>query len=238
MPPNLPAKALGGRALKQKVLHLLQSDPPDQILAALHPVPLRRAISPFFSFLYHKDKNIKWASVKAMGRIVSCLAGEDMESARVIMRRLMWNLNDESGGIGWGSPEAMGEILASHEGLAREYASMLISYAREDGNFQENEIMQRGVLWGIGRLALVFPVLTREAPPHIILFLRSPDASVRAHAAWICGILGDEEARPDLSLLTKDKEEIEIYLEDGLETCRVKDMVQTALNRLNKGSHH
>jgi len=42
------------------------------------------------------------------------------------MRRLMWNLNDESGGIGWGNPEAMGEILACHEALANEYAP--ISY--------------------------------------------------------------------------------------------------------------
>ena len=30
----------------------------------------------------------------------------------------MWTLNDESGGIGWGSPEVMGEILAAHKGLA------------------------------------------------------------------------------------------------------------------------
>lgn len=25
-----------------------------------------------------------------------------MDSARIVMRRLMWSLNDESGGIGWG----------------------------------------------------------------------------------------------------------------------------------------
>jgi len=32
-----------------------------------------------------------------------------------------------------GSPEAMGEILAAHSGLAQEYAVILLSYAREEG---------------------------------------------------------------------------------------------------------
>lgn len=235
--PVPTTRKLKGRALRQRVLHLLQSGPPDRILAALHPIPLRQAINPLFSFLFHKDKNIKWAAVTATGKIVSCLAGEDMESARVIIRRLMWNLNDESGGIGWGSPEAMGEILASHEGLAREYASILISYAREDGNFQENEIMQRGVLWGIGRLASAFPLLTKEASTTIIPFLSSPDSSVRAHAGWVCGILGDEGARSGLASLTGDAAEIEMYLGGRLKTQRVKDLAQTALNRLDTLSH-
>ncbi|NIR18057.1 MAG: HEAT repeat domain-containing protein, partial [Desulfobacterales bacterium] len=80
---------------------------------------------------YNEDQDVRWSAVKAMGRVVAKMADEDMESARVIMRRLMWNLNDESGGIGWGSPEAMAEILTCHDGLAKEYAHILISYARE-----------------------------------------------------------------------------------------------------------
>ncbi len=88
-------------------------------------------------------------------------AEEDMESARVIMRRLMWSLNDESGGIGWGSPEAMGEIIASHDGLAKEYAHVLISYVWEEGNFLEYEPLQRG------------------AGPHLLPYLESTDAAVR-----------------------------------------------------------
>jgi len=36
----------------------------------------------------------------------------------------MWSLNDESGGIGWGAPEAMGAIMARHTGLADEYANI------------------------------------------------------------------------------------------------------------------
>ena len=80
-----------------------------------------------FSFLCHHDQKIKWRAVTAMGMVISNLAEKEMESARVIMRRLMWSLNDESGGIGWGAPEAMAEIIACHQGLAEEYTHILIS---------------------------------------------------------------------------------------------------------------
>ena len=88
-----------------------------------------------------------------MGQVVSNLADTDMESARVVMRRLIWNLNDESGGIGWGSPEAMGDIMACHQRLAEEYHRLLISYVRPEGNFLEHPQLQKGLLWGLARLA-------------------------------------------------------------------------------------
>lgn len=94
-----------------------------------------------------------------MGAFVANLADEDIESARVIVRRLMWQLNDESGGIGWGAPEVMGEILARHEGLAGEYANILTSHIKEDGNSLEHEPLQRDALWGVARLAQVRPDL-------------------------------------------------------------------------------
>ena len=80
---------------------------------------------------------IRWRAVSAMGHVVSRQAENDMPAARIIMRRLMWNLNDESGGIGWGSPEAMGDIMARSAPLTREYHRILISYVDPSGNFLE-----------------------------------------------------------------------------------------------------
>ena len=85
-----------------------------------------------------------------MGELGQRLAAKKMERARILMRRIMWNLNDESGGIGWGSPEAMGEILSKSPELAMEFKSILFSYLDPNGNFLEHEALQRGVLWGIG----------------------------------------------------------------------------------------
>ena len=61
-----------------------------------------------------------------MGALGSRMGQKNMEKARIVMRRIMWNLNDESGGIGWGSPEAMGEILCQSPELALEFKSKIL----------------------------------------------------------------------------------------------------------------
>ena len=167
----MDAAKRSGRDLKDKVLALLQSDNFDQALHELFQLPARQVINPLFSFLLHHDEQVKWRAVSAMGDIVANLAEKDMESARVVMRRLMWVLNDESGGIGWGAPETMGEIISCHEGLAKEYASVLVSYIHEDGNFLEYEPLQRGAVWGVGRVAQVRPELVQDAGPHLLPYL-------------------------------------------------------------------
>jgi hypothetical protein len=177
------------RAFKKKVQGLLKSVDLDQAIGELQRFPPQKVINPLFSFLHHTDQDIKWAAIKAMGAIVAGMADADMESARVIVRRLMWNLNDESGGIGWGSPEAMGEILANHERLAEEYAHVLLSYARKDGNYLELPVLQRGLLWGIKRLSEVRPHLVQEAAPYLSTYLQSGDAEVRELAEQVLNTL-------------------------------------------------
>ncbi len=227
-------KRLSGRAAKHKVNELLHSIDIEKAIEELCRFPLRGVINPLFSFLYHGDPRLKWHAVTAMGEVTAKLADEDMESARVIVRRLMWNLNDESGGIGWGSPEAMGEILTRHESLANEYHQILISYAREDGNFQEDERMQQGILWGIGRLSQKRPDLIKDHAPFLMHFLSSPNAAIRGLAAWIMGHLAVEEARSGLERLLKDGNEFQIYLDHRVVTCKVKDMAKNTLEKLSR----
>ena len=228
----MSSKPLSGRALKQRIYDLLKSADLDRAFQELGQLPSKQVINSLFSFLHNADQDAKWAAVKAIGAIVAKIADEDMESARVIMRRLMWNLNNESGGIGWGSPEAMGEILANHEGLAKEYAHILISYTREDGNYLEHELLQRGLLWGIGRLCQVRPYLVQDAAPYLTPYLRSRDATVRGLAAWIMGLLGINEASLRLRRHRNDKSQIQVFTERGLITCRVMDLVEQALNAI------
>ena len=215
--------------LKVKVLALLQSDNLDQSLEELCQLPARQVINPLFSFLLNRDEETRWRAITAMGAVVAHLAEKDMESARVVMRRLMWSLNDESGGIGWGAPEAMGEIIASHEGLAKEYANMLISYVREDGNFLEYEPLQRGAVWSIGRVAQEKPNLVQDAVPHLVLFLESSDATVRGLAAWTMGLLGAEAAQPQLEMLLGDKAEVSLYSGNRLMVRSIGELAREAL---------
>ena len=129
-----------------------------------------------------------------MGVYVSGLAENDLEAARNWMRRFMWQLNEESGGIGWGVAEVMGEVMARHEGLAREFARILLSYLDENGNYLEFEPLQKGVLWGIGRLAQVRPEVLKScsAIHYVSLFCIHP--TVRSEG-WPSGCWDGLETR-------------------------------------------
>ena len=223
-----------GRNLKRRVLDLLTSTDLKQALNELCRLPARQVINPFFSFLSGTDPAVRWRAITAMGVVVARLATKDMEGARVIMRRLIWSLNDESGGIGWGAPEAMAEIMARHDGLAREYAHMLVSYVRPDGNFLEHELLQRGAIWALGRLARVKADLIQDCIPHLPSYLESKDATVRGLAAWTMGLLRSETARSPLKALLADNAEIQLYLDDKLTVRRVSDLAEQALSALGK----
>lgn len=225
---------IGGRKLKQKIQVLLTQDDFVSALTTLCQLPAREVINPLFSFFYSMDELTKWRAVTAVGAVVSGLAQTDRESARIVMRRLIWNLNDESGGIGWGSPEAMGEIMARHKGLAEEYAHILVSYARKDGNYIEHELLQRGVLWGLGRLAQVYPNLLKEADTFFPPYMDSTDNIVRGLAAKLCGILRLDSARAYLEKLKDDKTSILLFCNGVMSTFQINRIASDALSRMKK----
>ena len=221
------------RTIKKNISKVLESSSDHRELLKLTQKSLLKLINALFSFLYHKNPVIKWNTVVAMGAAVSELADQDMEKTRNIVRRLMWNLNDESGGIGWGSVEAMGEILAVNEALALEYAPLLLSYGREDGNYQEHELMQRGVLWGICRLCEAMPGITgKQAAEHIIPYTKSNDATVRGLAARVLGILEYKESCSELELLTGDETPIQLFLNNRHIVSTVKEQSEKALEKI------
>lgn len=215
--------------LKQTLKGLLQEASLEKALEQIRCLPARRVVNPLFSFLYSVDPLFKWRAVTAMGEVVARLSRSDMESARIIMRRLMWNLNDESGGIGWGSAEAMGEIMAGSERMAREYASILISYIQPDGNYLEMPGLRQGALWGIGRAAHAHAGLMDGAAPFLTPCMTDTDAISRGLAVWAAGALRTQIVKAALSGLTNDTEMIDIFLNGTLTKRTVGDLAREAL---------
>ena len=150
------------RNFKKEVLEFLEQNDFEKNLQEIHKFEARKLVNALFSFLCSTNKTLKERTVTAMGEVVSKIAEDDIESARIIMRRLMLNLNDESGGIGWGAPEAMGEIMARSEKMAEEYHKILISYAPDGGNYLDFEDLQKDVIAGLKRLSQVHPNLVKE----------------------------------------------------------------------------
>ncbi len=160
------------RKLKQKIFELLKMEDEETALTELLTIPMKQSVNPLFSFIQNTNEHIKWRAIRAMGKVVANMAAHNTESARIIMRRLMWSLNDESGGIGWGAPEAMGEIMAQDETLAREYHHMLLSYVDEKGNFLEYEPLRKGAVWAIKRVCEARPgIIKCGSEPVCIPFL-------------------------------------------------------------------
>ncbi|MCF6291662.1 MAG: HEAT repeat domain-containing protein [Desulfobacterales bacterium] len=220
---------------KQRIFRLLRGDDLGLLLAELELLAPEQVLNPLFSGICRAEEHIRWQAIIAMGATVARLADADMEAARVVMRRLMWSLNDESGGIGWGAAESMAEIMAIHEGLAGEYGHMQVAYMREDGNYQELEAMQQGVIWGVGRLTLARPGLMKKwrAALYLPPYLQSRDGAVRGLAAWALGLLKARQAGPMINRLVGDQQEVRLFVDRQLKKTTVDELAQGALALLS-----
>ena len=222
---------MGNRELKTRIGKLLCLKDFSVALAEIGRIPGRRAVNPLFSFFYSGEEIVRWRAITAMGEVVARMADTSMEQARVMMRRLMWNLNDESGGIGWGSPEAMGEIAARHEELAEEFADIVVSYINPDGNFLEHEIMQRGSLWGVGRMAHARPILARPAIDFLPGFFDAADPYLRGTAIWAAGPILTDSVRPMVTAHLSDDAPLRIYRSMNIESTTVAQLAVETLER-------
>ena len=230
----------GGFAYRKHVRSLLELSDFEEVLTRKAGVAPAKIINPLLCFLYDTDETIRWKAVRGVGITVSAIAEKDLETARNIMRRLIWSLNDESGGIGWGAPEAMGEIMAENETLAREYHRMLVSYIDENGNLLGNDELERGAMWGINRLARKRPELLRECTRPILAQLKSPDPVKRGLAVLTLLLLVDSPlSRLELALpapllepLLQDRSEIRIFLDGSFKKHKISRLTSELLERL------
>lgn len=229
------------RQLKHQVVSLLREENLAAVNKQLSAYDQKSLINPLVSCLCHTDETVRWHSVSALGPVINAIAAQEFESARLVMRRFLWMLNDESGGIGWGVPEALSEAMYHNDRLAAEYLHMLVSYARsdgpelfQDGNFIELPLLQHGVLWGLCRLAEKYreQLVDKEAYENIGFYLASEDAQVRGTASLLCGLLGRGEFISSLQGLCEDPETVRIYVDGQLENYSVGRLASEALSAL------
>lgn len=236
-PPNKRVLVLSHRKIKHQVLDLLKNQDLAEILKNLQSLPAKDGVNALFSAICRDEPRVKWFAVTCMGVAVARLAAQDMEEARIVMRRLLWSLNDESGGIGWGAPESMAEIMCQNRPLAEEYAHMLVSYMREDGeelcqdgNFIEHPLLQRGVLWGGARMSGCHPDLMNKmgVAGDLEQYLRSPDLEIRGLAVLAAGILPCEQTRALLEQVAPDTQPFILYRDGSFHQVTMVELLQSA----------
>jgi hypothetical protein len=224
--------------LKKDLIDLLKQEEASGLFPAFQRYDDRILVNILFPALCHQQELVRWHAVTVFGWTADRIASRNLEAARIIMRRLLWSLNDESGGIGWGAPEAMAEIMAQNDVLFAEYLHMLLSYMREDGpepfqdgNYLELPQLQRGVVWGVGRLAIQHKDILRAkgAIDDVIPYLRSPDAPVRGLSVWSLGLLGAVPAREGIQRLLHDEGHVSVYYKGKIIETTVSELAQQAL---------
>jgi rubredoxin len=191
--------------------------------------------SGLIGLLTDSNETVKWRAVKALGQVTAQLFSKDPERARKVIRQLIWNLNDESGGIGWGMPEALGEILAVIPALQKEYTGLLVAYIAEEGCFLENEHLQKGVIWGLGRLKTIDEALKDKVFSFLLRVLRNSDPSMKGTAAWTLGELGAQEAVPFLKTLQKEKQMINLNVNNQFQEKPLGQWAEEALEKIKIG---
>ena len=215
----------------------------DAVPEAAGEIAGMESVSPLLALL-PRGGLLKWRAVIILGRVVAGFAETGMEEGRTVMRRCMWHLNEDSGNMGWGVAEAMGEILAASPALAAEYGRVVLSYLRDTGfadNYIDHAVLRRGAYWAVGRFAPLYRGFRREAAELLELGLEDEDARCRGVAAWGVGNLaaqgcpsGEAERRRLAALLGRvgeDQDECDVLV--GLH-CRAESAAAFARRALNR----
>jgi len=228
--------------MKKQVLELLALDDFSKVLETISTYPAHEVVNPLFASICRGEEIIRWHAISCMGPTVSRIADEDMEQARIIMRRFMWSLNDESGGIGWGAPESLAEVMVYHEGLAKEYHHILISYMQggfgddhKPGNFLEHLWLQRGVLWGVNRLIEQRPemIIAHNIGADVTMYLASSDSTVRGLAVFLLGYLGEPVPKRYENILLEDNGHVRLYKDGMFYDMTVAEIMKLTMDARN-----
>jgi len=218
------------RQLKKVFIEELRKEDWDVCFEPYLKLSPSQLINPLISLLYHHQPIIKWRAITMIGKSIAQYALSDKESARGIIRRFMWYLNEESGGVGWGIPEAFGEVLSCYQWMAKEYASILVYYIVPGGTFLDMQQLQSGVIWGIGRGAQGNKDYFQFAGNHLLPFLNANNLLQRGLSLWAMKQLNFIPPKEKIQFLKNEHQMIEIYDDCMLKQITIADLAKSLMN--------
>ena len=162
------------------------------------------------SLVYDADELVKWRAIEAIGKMAAIQAKSDLEKVRNLIRQQLWLMNDESGGLGWHSPEIIGEILINVPQLIDEYAAMFLSYLDE-------EPFEIGSHLAIYRVASVNPEPFIERVTELAGSTENHDPHIRIYTLLALGKIDGKLFQTAADKLSDDESAVTMYdFETGL----------------------
>jgi hypothetical protein len=182
MTPDLKGKPMTQIEMKKFIRLALEENDLDAVVSFVQKN--KRALSLLIRMAYDKETLAGWRAIKAVGRTADVLVITEREFLRNAVRKLLWSLSDESGGIGWAAPELLGEIVHSDpEGFADIVPLIAEVYNIEERTFRP------GVVYALARVAEVSPELIMNYQGIIIRSLVDTNPLVRIYALELIGLL-------------------------------------------------
>ncbi len=135
---------------KQDIIEALEKN--DVETVAAFAMGDKKVISLLIRIAYDKETLAGWRAIKAIGIAARELIKTDCEFLRETVRKLLWSLTDESGGIGWSAPELLGEIVSADP---RRFSDIIPLIAQVYDI--EEEVFRPGVVYALARIAETSP---------------------------------------------------------------------------------
>lgn len=202
-------------SLKREIIEALLMSDFGQIVKLSHNK--KKVFRTLISLSYDKEDILSWRAIEAMGKAVCALAESDPSAARNIVQRLLWSIRDESGGIGWGAPEMLGEVVRSSPKVFADLPPVIFS-------FHDEEPFLKGILWAMGRIVDVIDCPVEGAKELAVKCLDHKDPSVRGTAVWAASRLGVDGIDAKVETLLKDEGKFKFYEGNELRDMTVGDM--------------
>ena len=188
----------------------------------------KRVLPSLVSLTYDHEPLVAWRAVEAVGVAASRIAEDDPDFVREHLRRLLWLISEESGGVCWHAPEAMAEIVRLQPQLYADYIPIVVSLI-ENMETEDLEHFRAGTLWAIGRLAPIAGDHVAAVLPSVAASLDDPNPQTRGMAAWCLTQLGELEPLGEATQLAQDQGSVLLYEGGELRSTTVSEVVRRAL---------
>jgi len=196
MPPNKSGDGISRNLYRKNIVrrHLLDRD-----IAALEDRARRDTgvLRTLSSLLYDREALVRWRAIETLGKVSKIIFEADPEKIRRQLRRILWLMNDESGGLCRNGPETIGEIVCNIPALIEEYGPVLISFLNE-------EPFEAGTRWAVARIANIDPSIFADSISILAGSLEDPDPAIRGHSLKALAELHDISAVDKIRALKAD----------------------------------
>lgn len=156
-------------------------------------------------FAYQPDELKRGRAFEELSETAVRIAAKgDLEDLREIIRRLLWSMNDESGGVGWFAAEAAAAIMVGVPALIDEYGVILASNMRMSP-------FEPSVHRALARIIPLKPELFTETAVELVDSLESANAVERACAAICLSAVDSVKYEQRVSELMADDSPFSLY---------------------------